>query len=87
MRTGRSDLARAALELLLTRGEVVGAVDYCVSSRPGFELARSVLALLQRWSALLRCPAFAAWPVVGRTGSLSIDAYAAELMFSRTMRG
>ena len=33
---GGASVARAALELLLTRGEVVGAVDHYVSLKPGF---------------------------------------------------
>ena len=52
---GGASVARAALELLLTRREVVGAVDHYVSLMPGFELARSVLWLLRPWSAMLRC--------------------------------
>ena len=52
---GGANLGRAALELLLTPGEIVAAVDHYVSLKPGFELARSVLSLLRPWSAMLRC--------------------------------
>ena len=52
---GGADLARAALEIVLTPDALVGAVDHCVSLKPGFELARSVLSLLRPWSAMLRC--------------------------------
>jgi hypothetical protein len=52
---GGTDLARAALESILTREQIVSAVDHYVSLQPGFELARSVLSLLRPWSAMLRC--------------------------------
>jgi hypothetical protein len=37
-----TDLARAAIELLLTRECLAGAVDHYISFKPGFELARSI---------------------------------------------
>ena len=52
---GGHSLAIAAVERLLGPDQFVAAVDYYVSMRPGFELARSVLALLHPWVAMLRC--------------------------------
>jgi hypothetical protein len=52
---GGTDLAQQALEQILGEAEVRAAVDYYVSGRRGFELARSVLGLLRPWSAMQRC--------------------------------
>ncbi len=52
---GGSDLARRALERIVGSERLAETVDYYVSGRPGFELARSVLWMLRPWSAMLRC--------------------------------
>ena len=52
---GDAELARAALECIVGSEQVVRAVELYVSLQPGFELARSVLALLRPWSAMQRC--------------------------------
>lgn len=53
--SGGTDLAQTALEQILGEDEIRAAVDYYVAGRRGSELARSVLHLLQPWSAMQRC--------------------------------
>lgn len=52
---GGDGLARAALGEILGSNEIVAAVDFYVSGRPGAELARSVLRILKPWPAMSRC--------------------------------
>ena len=52
---GGSGLASIALERILGEAELRAAVDYCVSGRPGAQLANSVLCLVRSWTAMKRC--------------------------------
>jgi hypothetical protein len=52
---GSSDLARRALELIVSPASISATVDDYVSGAPGAELARSVLWLLRPPSAMARC--------------------------------
>lgn len=53
--TSGTDDARRALTRILSEENLVGAVDYYISGRPGSELARSVLRLLRPSCAMQRC--------------------------------
>lgn len=52
---GGSDVGHQALELILGVEAIRSAVDYYIAGRPGFELARSVLAIIKPFSAMERC--------------------------------
>lgn len=50
--TGGDNHARSALELIVGRPAWEDAVEHCLAFRPGYELARSVLSLVQPRSAM-----------------------------------
>ena len=50
-----SDMAKQAIEILLGKETLLGAVDYYISGKPGSELARFVLWQLRPWSAMKYC--------------------------------
>jgi hypothetical protein len=52
---GSGEVARQAIEVIFGEEMLRDAVDYYVSLRPGFELARGVLWQLRPWSAMKRC--------------------------------
>jgi hypothetical protein len=50
-----SEDAKRALEVLLGKAALRGAVDYYIAGKPGSELARNVLRYLHSGSAMARC--------------------------------
>lgn len=53
--SGGSEMARAALELIVGEQELRDAVEYYISGQPGSELVRSVLWQIHPWCAMQRC--------------------------------
>jgi hypothetical protein len=72
---GGSEMARAALELVLGADLLRQAVDYYVAFEPGSELVRSVLWMLHPWSAMVRC-----YEIYKGNGSLEDRIMAVELL-------
>lgn len=72
---GSTALAKQALELIIGTKELCAAVDYYISSAPGYELARSVLWELRLPSAMEYC-----YQIYRTEADLNIRRRACELL-------
>lgn len=72
---GGSSLGVEALEVILGAEFFEQAVEYYISCKPGFELARSVLLCVKPWTAMKHC-----YEIYKNTNDIEVKRSAVELL-------